>query len=154
MKKGIKYIVGIVLAIIVVYHSVYFRPLDEKLSEDSKVVFDANAYVNKIWEDGLLLAFDSAIDINTLFHQLNTDPNAAFDQHANALAIGNIGYFRVKGEGIVMQVNPNNVLLDIDNQTIEIQCSIESNHRQVLCTFRTLHPGIGLFKQERRRKRG
>ena len=35
MKNGIKYIVGIILAIIVVYQSIYFSHLDEKLSEDN-----------------------------------------------------------------------------------------------------------------------
>jgi len=121
MNKGIEYFFGIIIAIIVVYNSIYLRPLDEKLSEVSEDIFDADAFVNEIWQDRLFQAFDSAVEYTTLFQQLESDPNSAFFKHANALAIGNIGYFRVKGEGIVQKVNPNNVILDIGNQAVEIE---------------------------------
>jgi len=121
IKKGFKYFLGALLAIIVLYNSVYFQPLDEKLSEESEVVFDADALVNEIWQDRLFQAFDSAVEYTTLFHQLKSDPKSAFGQHANALAIGNIGCFRVRGEGIVKTINQNNVLLDVSGQTVEIE---------------------------------
>ena len=121
MKKGIKYFFGVILAIVVVYNTVYFRPLDEKLLENNELVFDANAYVNEIWGGKLYQAYDSAVDFTALLNQLQHEPKIAFSEHANALAIGNIGFFRIKGEGIVLKVNPNDVLLDINKQTVKIE---------------------------------
>jgi len=121
MRKGVKYILGSALAIIVGYNSVNFRPLDEKLSENNDTVFDADAFVNEIWDGGIFVVFDSAVEFSSLLQQLRSDPQSAFNQHANSLAIGNIGFFRVKGEGIVQQVKPNNVLMNIGDQLVEIE---------------------------------
>ncbi len=60
MKKGIKYSIGIAIAGIVIYSSVYFRPLDEKLAEEKEITFDAKSFVDGIWENELFAAYDSA----------------------------------------------------------------------------------------------
>ena len=48
MKKGIKYTIGIAIAGIVIYSSVYFRPLDQKLAEGKEITFDAKSFVDGI----------------------------------------------------------------------------------------------------------
>lgn len=106
---------------IVSYNSVYFRPLDEKLAEQEEVAFDAKSLVERIWESELLEVYNSAMDLDQLIHQLNTAPEQTFENQGNALGIGNIGYFKVKGEGVVQSVNENNVLLQVSDQTVEIE---------------------------------
>lgn len=120
-KKGIKYLIGIIIAGIVIYNSFYVRPLDEKLAEENKITFDAIAFVDEIWENDLFSAYDSAIELNLLIDQLDKDPGGTFEREANALGIGNIGYFRVKGVGVIQNVNENNVLLLVGDQIVEIE---------------------------------
>lgn len=120
MKKRVKYIIGFVIFGFVLYNSLYFRPLDKKLAEEEVAVFDASDFANEIWMD-LLSAYDSTTEINLLFDQLQHNPHQVFEQEANALGIGNIGYFKVKGEGTVVVVNENNVIVQVEDQNIEIE---------------------------------
>ena len=69
-KKGIKYLIGIVLTGFVIYNSFYIRPLDEKLAEESEITFDAKAYVDGIWENDLFAVYESAMDLTELIEQL------------------------------------------------------------------------------------
>jgi predicted lipoprotein len=121
MKKRIKYIIGIAIAGIVAYNSLYFRPLDEKLAEGEVIEFDAQSFVEGIWENDLLAVYDSAVELTMLIDQLIRDPQSTFKREAQALGIGNIGYFKVKGEGTVLSVNENNVLLQVGDKTVEME---------------------------------
>jgi len=121
VKKEIKFLIGLVVVGMTIYNSIYFRPLDEKLAEEKEVVFDAKRFVDRIWQQDLLMAYDSATDITILLDRLKRDPRLTFEREAQALGIGNIGYFKVKGEGSVLSVNENNVLLQVGNQTVEIE---------------------------------
>jgi predicted lipoprotein len=121
MKKGINYIIGSIIAGVVIFNSLYFRSLDEKLAEGKEVVFDAKSFVDGIWKTNLLVVYDSATEITTLLDELKKNPESTFEQKAQALGIGNIGYFKVKGEGTVLSVNENNVLVQVENQVIEIE---------------------------------
>ena len=121
MKRIIKNIIGIIIALVVIYNSVYFRPLDEELSKGKEIAFDAKSFVDGIWKNELLNVYDSAIDLTTLLTQLRENPEQTFAREAQALGIGNIGFFKVKGEGTVLGVNENNVLVRVGDQTIEIE---------------------------------
>jgi len=121
MRKGIKYIVGVAVAALVIFNSVYFRPLDEKLTEGQEIAFDAGSFVAGFWENELLSVYDSATNLSILLDQLEQDPDHTFKQEAQALGIGNIGYFKVKGEGTVLSVNENNVLIQVGDQIVEIE---------------------------------
>lgn len=121
MKKGIKYSIVIAIVGIVIYSSVYFRPLDQKLAEGKEITFDAKSFVNGIWENELFAAYDSAPDLSDILDQLKSDPELTFELESKSLGIGNIGYFKVKGEGMVLSVNENNVMLLVGDQTIELE---------------------------------
>lgn len=121
MKKGFKYAIGVGLAGIVIYSSLYFRPLDEKLAEENEITFDAKTYVEGIWEKDLFAAYDSAMDLTSLLDQLKEDPELTFRREANALGVGNIAYFKVKGEGLVLSVNENNVMVLVGDHKVEIE---------------------------------
>jgi predicted lipoprotein len=121
MSKGIKYFAGVVIAGLVIYNSVYFRPLDEKLAEGNEVAFDAKSFVDGIWFTDLLAVYDSATDVTTLLNELRENPASTFTNKGQALGIGNIGYFKVQGEGTVLSINENNVLLQVGGEIIEIE---------------------------------
>jgi len=121
MSKRIKNIVGALIAGIVIYNSIYFRPLDEKLAEEEVVVFDVLNFVDKMWDADLLTTYDSATDFTILLNLLVNEPNLAFEKEAQALGIGNIGYFKVQGEGIVLSVNENNVMIKVGDRIVEIE---------------------------------
>lgn len=116
-----KYIIGAAIAGIVMYNSIYVQPLDEKLAEEREDVFDAQSFVDEVWATQLMDVYDSAADLTLLLTQLSQNPELAFKEEAQALGIGNIGYFKVKGEGTVLSVNENNVWVQVGNQTIEIE---------------------------------
>lgn len=121
MKKGIKYTVGVAITGIVIYSSVYFRPLDQKLAEEKVISFDAISFVNDMWENELFTAYDSAQDLIFLLDQLEGDPESTFKRESKSLGIGNVGYFKVKGEGTVLSINENNVMLLVGDQIVELE---------------------------------
>lgn len=120
-RKAIKYGIGIVAAALLGYHSVYFQPLDERLAENQQIEFDAKAFVEGIWSNELMKVYNDAPDITLILENLNRDVAGTFDQYGAALGIGNIGYFRVKGEGKVSAINENNVLVQLGSTIIEIE---------------------------------
>ncbi len=121
MQKGMKYITGIAILGIVLYNSIYIRPLDEKLAEEQEVEFDAPSFVAELWSRSLLSVYDSAPFLHQLLDRLKQDPIQVFEQEAQALGIGNIGYFKVQGEGKVLSIHENNVLVDVEGQTVEME---------------------------------
>jgi predicted lipoprotein len=121
MKKEIKYLMYVVLTGIVIYTSVYFRPLDEKLAESHVIEFDANSFVAGIWKDDLVKVFDEAIDIRRLISKLQNEPEKTFNEEAHSLGIGNIGYFKISGTGTVLEVNENNVMLQVGDLLVELE---------------------------------
>lgn len=121
MNKGIKYIIGLITVAIALYNSVYFQPLDKKIAESTEIEFDASAFVNGIWGNKLKTSYDEATDFISLVSQLKSDPASTFAKEAQALGIGNIGYFKVKGEGTVVKVNENNVLIRVGDMLVELE---------------------------------
>lgn len=116
-----KWIMRVIVVALVGYHAVYFRPLDQKVLEEQVVVFDAQSYIETIWKQDLQSAYDSAHDLTALVNRLTQEPGRVFTQEAKALGIGNVGYFKVKGEGEVLKVNENNVELLVGDRAIELE---------------------------------
>ncbi|GGZ23675.1 hypothetical protein GCM10007049_15830 [Echinicola pacifica] len=96
-------------------------PLDQKLAENQIIDFDAETFVEGIWNTELMKVYNNAPDIDLLIDSLKQHPKSTFAKNGNSLGIGNIGYFRVKGQGEVLQINENNVLLQTANNTVEIE---------------------------------
>ena len=116
-----KYIFGIVAVGFLGYHSVYFQALDKRLAADTEIEFDAKAYVEGIWSNELMKVYNDAPDISLIIESLKSDSAGAFEKYGSSLGIGNIGYFRVKGQGTVASINENNVLVKVGRTIIEIE---------------------------------
>lgn len=108
--KNILIIAGLGL---LVYHSIYFKKLDEyKVSHTTKV-FDASAYAAGFWKDKLIPNLDKAIDLPQLLELLAVDPGKSFSEHSHALGIGNLRYFLVKGSGLIDSVLEDRVRITL-----------------------------------------
>lgn len=116
MNTRLKYVVGLVLLGFVAYNSVYFRKLDEVKAAGTSGAgaFNAPRYAETFWTTKLLPAAPhSATDLATLLPLLKTDKEKAFTTHSQALGIGNIRYFLVKGEGVVTAVRENDIAVKL-----------------------------------------
>jgi predicted lipoprotein len=89
------------------YNSVYFKKLDEVKA--GSTAFDAAGYAKDFWKKKLTPGLSKAVDLNALSALLKTDKDKAFNDHSHALGIGNIRYFLVQGQGIVTDVDENEV---------------------------------------------
>src|SRR6187402_2007909 len=109
--KSFKTILIVVVIGIVAWNSVYFRRLDEvKLSLDAKD-FDAAQYASTFWKSTLPGALGKAIDLTELTTLISANEAKAFDDHSQALGIGNLRYFLIKGKGAVESVKDDIVII-------------------------------------------
>jgi predicted lipoprotein len=113
MKKTIRYIVFLVMVALVVYNSVYFKRLDEVNAKTAS--FDAAKYAAGFWDAKLIPALSRAVPLSTLLPLLEHEKELAFDQYSHALGIGNVRYFLIKGQGRVVSVDENQVIIQSDS---------------------------------------
>ena len=114
MKKGIKYILILLVIGLAGYKSIYFKKLSEvnKLNSEK---FDAFAYSKKLWDERLPAKLDSAIELTTLIHAIELNPADAFQKYSNAMAIGNYRYSLVRATGIVAVINENDIGMQVSH---------------------------------------
>lgn len=118
MPKPIRYLLFVAVIALLAYNSVYFKKLDEVKA--GTTAFDAAGYAKDFWEKKLTPGLSKAVDLNALTTLLKTDKEKAFSAHSHALGIGNIRYFLVKGEGIVSDVNENEVKVEVGEGEVRI----------------------------------
>lgn len=118
MPKPIRYLLYVAVIALLAYNSVYFKKLDEVKA--GSTAFDAAGYARDFWEKKLTPGLSKAVDLTVLTALLKTDKEKAFTEHSHALGIGNIRYFLVKGEGIVNDVDENEVKLEAGGSEVRI----------------------------------
>jgi predicted lipoprotein len=123
-KKVIKYVLSILLIAFVGYKSMYFRKLDEVKAASSSKAFNASTFARNFYDNKLLQRVDSAVDLSTLVSLLRTDPEQAFKLYSRALAIGNIRYFLVRGEGTITSIGDDATAIELNSQTIKANVNI------------------------------
>ena len=110
MNKYVKYLLLIVVVGLVAYKSVYVKKLSEiKAVIDEK--FDAVAFSKKLWEEKLPTKLGSAVELATFIKTTQSNPADAFSKYTNALGIGNYRYALIKTEGIVTNINDDDIAL-------------------------------------------
>jgi len=112
MNRYLKYLLLIVVIGLVAYKSVYVKKLSEmKAVTDEK--FDADAFSKKLWEEKLPARISDAVDLSIFIKDVQSNPADAFSKYTNALGIGNYRYALIKTEGIVTDVNEDDIILQI-----------------------------------------
>jgi len=122
--KLIKYILTIALIIFVAYNSVYFRKLDDVKAASPTNSFNPKAFASDFYKNKLLPRADSAVDLDVLISILKAQPEEAFKKYSKALAIGNIRYFLVRGEGIIHSKSDDAVIVKLKGNREETNVNI------------------------------
>ncbi|SKC04987.1 DUF2291 domain-containing protein [Dyadobacter psychrophilus] len=113
MKKMVRYGVFLLIVAFLAYNSVYFKKLDEVKAGTAS--FNAAKYAKEFWAKKLTPSLSKSAETGQLLSLLRTDKDKAFKDHANALGIGNIKYFLIKGTGKVTDVEENQVLFRLES---------------------------------------
>jgi predicted lipoprotein len=112
MNRYVKYLLLIVVIGLVAYKSVYLKKLsDMKMATDEK--FDAVAFSKKLWEGKLPARISSAVELATFIKAAQSNPVDAFSKYSNALGIGNYRYALIKTEGVVTDINEDDIALQV-----------------------------------------
>jgi predicted lipoprotein len=106
------------LGAVMLYFSIEIRPLDEVKKGSQK--FDAKVFAKEFYDKTLSKSFDKAIEINTLVAMIQADKNKAFKEYSNAVSIGNIRNFLVKGEGKITKINESDMIILSNGLSIKI----------------------------------
>ncbi len=111
LRKVVKYLLFFIAILFVAYHSVYFKNLDEVKSVAASAKFDAAAYARNYLDKKLRPGLEKAIEINRLRTLLQNSPEQTFETYSNALGIGNIRFFLVKGLGVITDLDEDKATL-------------------------------------------
>ena len=110
MKKPVKYGLGILAVLLVLFFSFDIKKLDE-IETSGADKFDATEYAADFFTKKLPLVIDQAPDIGTLTKLLQNDPANAFEQFGHKLGISKTWYFMVRGEGTIDSVEEENLVV-------------------------------------------
>jgi len=124
-KKWVKYLVLIVVAGLLTYNSVYFKKLDTKKAPVQTNMEPAQ-FAKSFWKDKFTSYLDSAVDINSFSKMLKDDPNAAFTKYAKTQGIGNTSCFLLKGEGQIMEVKDDHVMVKVNSGATETKVKLNT----------------------------
>jgi predicted lipoprotein len=124
-KKIIKYILLIAVLGLLAYNSVYLKKLDTK-----EIIAAANLgpveVAQQFWIKQLPVYMDSAIDINLFLQVLKENPQQAFQKYSRTQGIGNSSFFLLKGEGVIDEVNEDEVTLIMKPAINEIKVALNT----------------------------
>jgi predicted lipoprotein len=113
-----KYLIISLLTLLIGYFSIEIKPLDQVRKANQK--FDAKLFAKDFYEKTLPASFSKATELPTLLAALNTDKDKAFKDYSQAVSIGNVRNFLVKGEGKISKINESDIELVIGNKTVKI----------------------------------
>ncbi|GGF33059.1 DUF2291 domain-containing protein [Echinicola rosea] len=107
--------------------SISIKKLDQVRANASEDAFDAVAYAEDFWEEELIPDLEDAVEVNYLTHLLRNRPADAFEQHSEALGIGNIRFFMIQGAGEIRQVGEDDltVLVETDSSSQVVKIETE-----------------------------
>jgi predicted lipoprotein len=117
MKRVIKYIIGTIVVIGILYLSADIRKLDVRDSEKTSATFDPDKYSNEFWETKLPVCIDKAISITELKQMLSKGPEKAFNNYAHKLGISKTFYFFIKGTGKIRNINEEKINVTVNENT-------------------------------------
>jgi predicted lipoprotein len=123
--KWLKYLVLIVVAGLLAYNSVYFKKLDGKKAT-LQTNLDPAQFARSFWKDKFTSYLDSAVDINSFIKKLKDDPNATFTQYAKTQGIGNTSCFLLKGEGQIVEVKDDQIVVKINSEASELKVKLNT----------------------------
>jgi len=121
MKKPVKYILGTLAILVVLYFSFDIRKLDVYKSENNLLAFDAVLYANDVWENRIPEIAAQAPELTYLIELLESDPESAYKEFGKKLGISKTWYFFAKGEGEIDSAADESIWVKIaDDRQIQL----------------------------------
>lgn len=117
MAKVIKYSVGILAAILVLYLSLNIQNLEKYRASANTTIFNADDYTARFWNDSLPVAIANAPQLMDILKLLNENPENAFERYGKKLGISKTHYFMLKGKGTIEKVEDEFLVLALDENT-------------------------------------
>ena len=117
MPKVIKYTIGIVAAVLVLYFSLDIQNLEKHRAAANTTRFDATDFASKFWDESLSQCIAEAPQTVDVLKMLNENPQKAFENYGKKLGISKTGYFMVNGKGLIEKVEDECILLALDKNT-------------------------------------
>ena len=112
MNRYIKYLLLMVVIALVAYKSVYIKKLsDMKVTTDKS--FDVPVFSKKLWDEKLPAKLGNAVDLATFIRSVQANAEDAFSKYSNVLGIGNYRYALIKTEGVVTDINEDDISLQV-----------------------------------------
>ncbi|WP_346857817.1 DUF2291 family protein [uncultured Draconibacterium sp.] len=124
MNKTIKYIVGIVVLILVLYFSFDIQKLNVHKAANTNIQFNAKEFAQNFWETQLTVCISNAPEISEVTKQLELNPEIVFQNYAHKLGISKTHYLFVKGSGTIESVE-DEFLLVRTGETTYIQVATD-----------------------------
>ena len=114
MKQAVKYGLGILVVLLVLFFSFDIKKLDEIKTTGVKK-FNATEYTTTFFTKKLPVVIDHAPDIVSLTELLQNNPAKAFEQFGHKLGIAKTWYFMVRGEGTIESVEEEDLVVAINS---------------------------------------
>lgn len=112
-KPLIKYSILLLIIGFLLYNSVFFEKLDTRKKNQALQNFDSKAYVFQFWHEKLPTAVARSIPVIDVITGLNTDIVQTGQKFGHTLGLGSTYYFLLQGEGKVLKISDEGILLSI-----------------------------------------
>lgn len=112
MKKGTRYIITLLVVGLLAYNSVYFKPLDEVKASAEEKKFILVSFVDDLMDSRMEKV--RAISAPDFYTRMRSDFDELMDLEGKKLGVSNLRYFMIEGEGIVVAIEEENVVLKLD----------------------------------------
>jgi predicted lipoprotein len=104
MKSICKYAIVAVVIAFLVYHSIYFKSLEDVKEQQQREKFNAAQYAREFWDNQLPNVLNKAIDIKELIELFNTNMNEAVKSYGKAPGVSRIYAYLIKGNGKILTI--------------------------------------------------
>lgn len=124
LKRIFKYFIGIVLLGILIYNSIYIKKLSDNQASAVKA-FDAKSFAREYLFKKIPASKSKAIPVFKLLSDLKENSINAFKNYSNSQNAGDLRYFFVQGEGEILKIDEDHVVLKSRDTASEIKISTQ-----------------------------
>lgn len=110
----LRYLVYAVLTGVVLYHSVYFEPLDQHQLQQNQGELQPAEFARDFWNNLLMKNLERAVSASKLIQLFENDMATAVQQYGQTLGISSTHSYLVQGQGRITAVNKNGVEVSIE----------------------------------------
>ncbi|MCP4259822.1 MAG: DUF2291 domain-containing protein [Planctomycetes bacterium] len=104
MKKVCKYAVAAAIIAFLMYHSIYFKNLEDIKEQRLRGTFNAAEYARDFWDNQLFSILDKAVDVKELIELFNTNMNLAIRRYGKAPGVSRTYAYLIKGNGKILKI--------------------------------------------------